>query len=235
MTRRDLFVGFAMGAGQSSGQETAGAGSIYIPQAHKVEDRAFLHDFMDEYSFVDLVTAMPEPWITHIPAILDRKVSPMGTIYGHIARNNAQTRALFDGHHAVIVFRGPHAYISPSWYKSKQSVPTWNFGVVHASGKLQAVTDKKQLRDFLGRLIEKNEHRFAAGSDYDFHALPDSYIDGMLGGIVGFSMEIEKLEGKFKLGQERADRDQVLEKMDAYRERTAREFSAAFYQKFKKS
>ena len=97
--------------------------SLYIPKAHVVEERKFLHDFMDEFSFVDLVTSTPTLRITHIPSVLDRTKGRFGTVLGHISAQNPQ-RATFDGAHtAVIVFRGPHGYISPSWYARGTSSP----------------------------------------------------------------------------------------------------------------
>ena len=182
--------------------------SLYIPKAHVVEDRKFLHDFMSEFSFVDLVTASPTLRITHIPCFMDRAKGDFGTIFGHISRNNEQSKAFDNAQQAVIVFRGPHSYISPSWYaKPDLAVPTWNFGVVHASGKLQPIDRKvgSKLHGLLAKLIDKNEDY--SKSTYNFAKLPDSYINGMLGGIIGFEMKIELLEGKFKLGQERAETD----------------------------
>jgi transcriptional regulator len=206
--------------------------SLYIPKAHIVDDRKFLHDFMDEFSFVDLITASPTLRITHIPCFIDRAKGEYGTIFGHISRNNEQMKA-FDGvQQAVIVFRGPHGYISPSWYtKSDLAVPTWNFGVVHASGKLQPIAEKTELHGLLAKLINKNEDY--SKSKYDFAKLPDSYINGMLGGIIGFEMKIELLEGKFKLGHERneADRNSMLSHLKAEKPpKSLYDLTAAFYQ-----
>lgn len=104
-----------------------------------------------------------------------------------------------------MVFRGPHSYISPTWYAKTEVVPTWNFAVVHASGKLKAITEKSELLALLSKLIKKFED--SEKSTYDFGKLPDSYKYGLMAGIVGFEMAIERLEGKFKLGQERSDTD----------------------------
>jgi transcriptional regulator len=212
VNRRDLLTSLAGTALSAEAQESGAppASSMYIPKAHLVEDRKLLHDFMEEFSFVDLVTPVPALRITHIPVLVDRSAGPYGTIYGHISRQNEQAKA-FDGQQqAVIVFRGPHGYISPTWYQTRQAVPTWNFAVVHAIGRLRPVTEPKALHTFLARLIDKFESY--EGTDYDFSKLPDSYINGMLSGIIGFEMQIELLEGKFKLGQERseADRQSVL-------------------------
>lgn len=234
--RRHLLTGVAFGALSSELEAAAEDAasiheSLYIPKVQLVDDRKFLHDFMEEFAFVDLITATPTLRITHIPCYMDRTRGEFGTIFGHISKNNPQNLT-FDGEHAaVIVFRGPHGYISPSWYaKPETSVPTWNFGVVHASGKLQGVSDKVTLRKMLAKLIDKNEDY--KKSTYDFSKLPDSYIGGMLGGIVGFEMKIELLEGKFKLGHERgeAERKNVVERLKAEKhERSLGEFTEVFY------
>jgi transcriptional regulator len=233
MNRRELLAGLAFAAAGLEAQDpNPEANSLYIPKAHLVADRAFLHDFMDEYSFVDVVTALPNLRITHVPVVIDRKAGPFGLIQGHMSKQNEQTKA-FDGKQpAVIVFRGPHGYISPTWYSNQTAVPTWNFGIVHASGKLTAVTDKKELHEFLARLIAKNENY--RGTGYDFAKLPDSYVDGMLGGIVGFRMEIEQIEGKFKLGQERneTDRKRVLDGLASSKgDRSLHDFTESFYRR----
>ena len=234
MNRRDLLASVALTALNAEAQELSAppASSLYVPKAQAVEDRKFLHDFMDEFAFVDLITTSPALRITHVPVLLDRAAGPYGAILGHISRQNEQAKA-FDGREeAVIVFRGPHGYISPAWYHNRQAVPTWNFAVVHATGKLRAVTEPKALHAFLTRLVAKFESY--QGTDYDFSKLPDSYIDGMLGGIVGFEMPIELLEGKFKLGQDRseADRQGILSHLEKARgERSLYDLTAGFYQR----
>ena len=203
MKRRDLLAGLALAATAAEGQQP-NPESVYIPAVQKVEDRKFLHGFMDEYSFVDLVTASPSIRITHIPVLLDRNSGPNGTIFGHISRNNPQQQA-FDGKSpAVIVFHGPESYISPTWYAKTEAVPTWNFAVVHASGMLKPITDKTALHSLLAQLIHKFESRYPQ-STYDFSKLPDNYVYPMIEHITGFEMQIDKLEGKCKVGQERSE------------------------------
>ena len=163
--------------------------------------------------------------------ILDRTAGAYGKISGHVARQNPQSQT-FDGRQAgVVVFRGPHGYISPTWYADKNVVPTWNFAVVHARGRPRAITEKATLHAMLAKLIAKFESYEASG--YDFSKLPDSYVSSLMGGIVGFEMEIESLEGKFKLGQEHGegDKQSVLEhlRQAARRERSLADFSAGFY------
>jgi transcriptional regulator len=208
--------------------------TLYIPRAHVVEERAFLHDFMEEFSFVSLITTTPTLRITHIPSILDRTRGRFGTIRAHISAQNPQ-KAAFDGaHQAVIVFKGPHSYISPSWYAVRnQVVPTWNFGVVHATGRPRLITDRDKAYDLLATLIRTNERRVGS-TGYDFAAQPREYVDRMMQGISPFALEIEALEGKFKLGQERSEGDRagVLEhlKTGEYKERTLHDITAAVYQ-----
>jgi transcriptional regulator len=218
-------------AAQPPGRE-----SLYIPKPHLVEDRTLLHDFMDEFPFVDLVTASPTLRITHIPVMLDRDAGQFGKLYGHISRQNPQGEA-FDGQYsAVIVFRGPHSYISPSWYEKSETVPTWNFAFVHATGKLKPITGQKAMHDLLVKLVGKFEEPEKPG--YDFARLPEDFKYGLIGDITGFEMEIELLEGKFKLGQERsvADKQGILRNLQtAAPERSMHQFTANFYQRSKPS
>src|SRR6266700_2949172 len=145
MNRRDLLAGLAFASVEAKAQtrttEAAAAESLYIPKPQLVEDRRFLHDFMEEFAFVDLVTVSPSLRITHIPVWLDRAAGTYGTIHGHISRQNPQSAAFDARQTGVVVFHGPHGYISPAWYAARgngvpNSVPTWNFAVVHATGKL---------------------------------------------------------------------------------------------------
>lgn len=230
MNRRNLLLGLALAGMDLEAQEPP-SGSLYIPKPHLVEDRKFLQDFMDEFAFADLVTASPGIRITHIPVLLDRAAAPYGTLFGHIARQNPQSNILDSRPPAVIVFHGPHSYISPKWYNKAEAVPTWNFAVVHASGRLAPVTDPQALRGRLGKLIAKFE---GPDSSYDFAKLPDSFVNGLIGGIIGIEMRIELLEGKFKLGQDRseADKQALLKSLASARpERSIYEFTADFYKR----
>jgi len=239
MKRRDLLAGFAMAGIELDALDNArdnpavaAESSLYIPKAHLVEDRKFLHDFMDEFSFVDLFTAAPEIRITHIPVLLERTAGKYGTIRGHISRQNPQSKTFERRPPAVIAFRGPHSYISPTWYAKTEVVPTWNFTVVHASGKLKPIAEPKAIHDLLAQLIHKFEN--SPGSAYDFARLPDSYTYPMISQIIGFEMEIEVLEGKFKLGQERseADKQGVLKGLQSAKgPRSIHDFTDSFYRR----
>ena len=234
MNRRTMLASLIAAVGmKGEAQDPAGGSeSLYIPKPQLVSDRQFLHDFMDEFSFVDLVTAGPEIRITHIPVILDRSAGKYGTIYGHVSRQNSQGKTFAANQSAVIVFRGPQAYISPTWYSQPGLVPTWDFAVVHASGKLKALSDAA-LDDELAKLIRKFESR---ESSYDFAKIDPKEKARLMSGIVGFSMEIDLLEGKFKLSQERsqADKDGILSKLASVKQsRSMREFMTNFYARAK--
>ncbi len=234
MRRRDLWaLGLAaLEVEGAEGQETAQ--SLYIPKPQLVEDRKFLHDFMDEFPFADLVTSSSGIRITHIPVILDRSVGRYGSIFGHVSRQNPQWKTFGDDHNAVIVFHGPHSYISPTWYANKQAVPTWNFAVVHASGKPKPIDDDHAKHDLLAKLIDKFEYN---KSEYDFAKLPDSYTNSMIPNIVWFQMEVELIEGKFKLGHDRseADRQGILKGLEtAKKEASIHDLTASFYRRMSK-
>jgi transcriptional regulator len=134
--------------------------------------------------------------------------------------------------HDFVVFRGPHGYISPTWYAKRDVVPTWNFAVVHAAGSPVAITEKAALHDLLTRLVDKYER--PNGSGYAFSKLPEDYVSSLMNGIVGFEMSIEALEGKFKLGNDRSetDRQGVLEhlRQEQPRERGIYDFTVSYYQ-----
>src|SRR5580698_11420467 len=112
MKRRDLLAGLALAGLETKAQNHPGpeSGSLYIPKPQSVEDRRFLHDFMEEFAFVDLVTVSPSLRITHIPVWLDRTAGPYGTIHGHISRQNPQNVTFDSKQTGVVVFHGPHGY-----------------------------------------------------------------------------------------------------------------------------
>lgn len=233
-SRREMLAGLAAGSCGFQEQEQAGIGpTLYVPKNDVVEDRKLLHDFMDENRFVELITSSPAIRVTHLPVILDRAAGAYGRIFGHIARKNPQSQA-FDGRQvAVVVFRGPHGYISPTWFGKTDAVPTWNFAVVHASGRPRAITEKAALHELLGRLIDSFEKYQPAG--YDFSKLSENYVSSLLENLVGFEMPLEALEGRFKLGQSWNDKDKESAlghlRQAASREPSLYDLSERFYRR----
>jgi transcriptional regulator len=129
---------------------------------------------------------------------------------GHIARANPQVADLDRGGEALAIFLGPHAYVSPTWYTAGPAVPTWNYTAVHAYGEVRAIRDPAWLRDMVGRLSERHEAREPT-LPWRMQDLPETYLAGMLNGIVGIELAVSRLEGKFKLSQNRpmADRPRI--------------------------
>ena len=183
---------------------------MYIPKAFREDDLNTLHKFMREYSFATLITQHEGvPFATHLPFILDAQQGPNGILLAHMARANPPWHDLVSEQEVLVIFQGPHAYVSPSWYEVELSVPTWNYAVVHAYGIPRLLEDNEELYKLLKILIETHEAQFE--SPWPFQ-LTDDYLQKMMRGIVGFEIEITRLEGKFKLSQNRteAERENVI-------------------------
>jgi transcriptional regulator len=171
---------------------------MYIPAAFSETEPTRLHDFMEQHSFGILVSQVGGlPFATHLPFLLERTTGPNGTLIGHMARANPQWREA-TGQSALSIFSGPHAYISPTWYEAERVVPTWNYTAVHAYGRVQIVEDEDDLLEIGQRTVRVYEQPMSQPWSFD----PSSaFVKRMLGQIVGFRIEIEKIEGKWKLNQ----------------------------------
>jgi transcriptional regulator len=171
---------------------------MYVPAAFAVTDIAKLHDFIERNSFGLLVSQVDgRPFASHLPFLLERRAGPNGMLVGHVARANPQWQEA-QGKSALAVFSGPHAYISPTWYESDQVVPTWNYVSVHASGRLQITDDVPTLVQIVERSIKFYEEGMQQPWTFDEST---TFAKRMLAQIVGFRLEIETLEGKWKLNQ----------------------------------
>jgi transcriptional regulator len=204
---------------------------LYIPPAFRETDPALLHSEIRRIGFCSLTTAGPDgPLISHLPVILDASVGPLGQLRCHVARANPQWRDSDFTKPALAVFMGPDAYISPSWYPSKQehgkAVPTWNYVAICARGRIEVVTDRDAL---LAHVTELSQHHEAAFREpWQVSDAPDDYIEKQLRAIVGFKLTIEALEGKMKLSQNRSetDRASVAAALSASPEPQARDIGA---------
>ena len=182
-----------------------GQGTIYIPERHSEKDRAFLLDFIEEFSFAMVVTGQPSVEITNVPTILERANDGWGRIWWHLARGNPQNEAMQGP--VTIVFHGPHQFISPNWYQTKNAVPTWNFAVVHVTGTPRRIDDDATVAAGLQRLVMRNEGKYGGGGDWSLDQIPANQLRALRGGIVAYDMAIDHVEAKFKLGQERTEQD----------------------------
>ncbi len=231
--RRDFLVGLS--AMLAMDGEAAAADTIYIPERQAERDRPFLIDFMREFTFAMVITSKGGIRVTNVPTLYKPDPEGWGSVWFHLARGNAQNQA-FDGpDEAVIVFHGPHGYISPNWYNTKNAVPTWNFAVVHAKGHPRRIDDDAAFAENLRQLVALNEGRYGGGDKWDFAKLPESYLKGMRQGIVAWEMKVESVEGKFKLGHERpdADRQGVLTGLERKQERNLLDLTRAYYDRKK--
>jgi transcriptional regulator len=187
---------------------------MYLPRLFAVDDLPKLHGFMEQFSFASLVTQNEGHLIaSHIPFVLDREAGAHGRLRGHVAVGNPQLAHLKSGSEALVMFQGPHSYISPSWYAAQENVPTWNYTAVHAYGRPRML-DRAGLIVLLKDLVHENEKSFERPWDFDPQA---AWIEKMLPQIAAFEIPIERLEGKFKLNQNRklADRKKVVEVLSA--------------------
>ena len=180
---------------------------MYLPKMFEVTDLSTLHEFIETYSFGTLVTvAGDQPIATRLPLILDRASGRQGTLLGHVARANPQWRSFDGDRQCLAMFDGPHAYVSPSWYAKSPAVPTWNYATVHVYGIPRPIHDAKHLSALVERLVGVYE----AGMTQPWPAtLPADFKAAMLKAIVGFTIEIDRIEGKFKMGQNRPSEDRI--------------------------
>ena len=197
---------------------------MYLPSVFAVKDLPVLQDFMEQYSFATLVTRHSDELIaSHVPFVLDRDAGPYGKLRGHLAVRNPQLAHLESGSEALVIFQGPHLYISPSWYAAPHNVPTWNYTAVHAYG-IPKIVDRAGLVVLLKDLVRQNEKSFEQPWDFDAEA---SWVQALLPEIGAFEIPIEKLQGKFKLNQNRilADRARVIEILSASQDPAQRQMA----------
>jgi transcriptional regulator len=171
---------------------------MYIPAAFAETDQYKLHRFIEQNSFALLVSQVDGlPFASHLPFLLERTSGPHGTLVGHMARANPQWREA-DGQTALAIFSGPHAYISPTWYEAEQVVPTWNYTAVHAYGRVQIIEDEDALLEIVQKMVRVYEQDMPQPWSIDSSS---TFAERMLGQIIGCRIEIEKIEGKWKLNQ----------------------------------
>jgi transcriptional regulator len=185
---------------------------MYVPAHFREERVPVLHDAIRAIGFGTLVTWGAEGLeANHVPMLVEPEPAPFGTLRGHLARGNPQWQRAAPGVAALATFVEPDAYVSPSWYATKRetgkAVPTWNYIAVHAYGALEIVTEPARLREHVGRLTAT--HEAGRAEPWGLGDAPADYIEGMLKGIVGFALAIARLEGKWKLSQNRPERDIV--------------------------
>ena len=185
---------------------------MYCPAAFRQDDLPSLHAQI-QASGLAIVTSSGAQGLqaSHLPLLLEPGEGEFGTLYGHFARANGHWRDLAAGAEALVVFSGADAYVHPGWYPAKAEhgkvVPTWNYIAVHAWGQAEVFDEPERLLQLVSRLSERHEQ--GRPQPWAVSDAPREYIDSMLRAIVGFALPIRRLEGKWKLSQNRSANDQA--------------------------
>lgn len=182
---------------------------MYVPPAFREDDIERIRAIISAARLAHLVTATADgPVITPLPLLLDETEGGNGVLYGHVAKGNPHWRAQGLGE-SVAVFMGPDAYVTPSWYATKQEtgkvVPTWNYVTVHAHGAVEFFDDTERLMDVVTRLTKL--HEGARARPWAVGDAPPDYLAAQLRGIVGLRMPVTRFEGKVKMSQNRSEPD----------------------------
>ena len=184
---------------------------MYVPQHFREERPDVLARAIRDIQFALFVTAVDGKYFaSHLPTVL-KQANGAFTLEAHVARANEHWKALSSRPNSLAVFQGPQTYVSPSWYESKRQhgkvVPTWNYVVVHAHGRLETVADRDWLLAHIGDLVAANESGRA--QPWALSDAPADFIDAMSRGIVGLRMTVDRLEGKWKMSQNRSQADRA--------------------------
>ncbi len=181
---------------------------MYTPPAYAEDDLEHLHALMREWSFATVVSNGGEdgPMATHLPVLLDEGgPEGLGVLTTHMARNNPQWETL-EGRNALVIFQGPHAFVSVNWYDNRKTFPTWNYGAIHAYGRVRLERDPETLRALLVRTIATFD---IPDGEWRFAEMPEDMIAPRLRAIVGLEIGVTRLEGKLKFNQDKSAADRV--------------------------
>ncbi len=171
---------------------------MYVPKSFQVQNEALMFDLMRKFNFALLVTTGDDglPFATSIPFLIHEKSR---TIESHVAKANPQWQHFKMGKEVLVIFQGEHTYVSPHWYKTAPRVPTWNYVTVHAYATAKIIEDETKILTQLNGLVRNHEAH--QEKPWDTSGLTPEYMQGMMRGLVAFELNITRLEGKFKLGQ----------------------------------
>ncbi|MFD1705608.1 FMN-binding negative transcriptional regulator [Siminovitchia sediminis] len=177
---------------------------MYVPKHFKMDEEEAIYDFIEKHSFAILFSQHNQaPYATHLPLTLNKSEH---ALYGHFSRPNKQWKDI-KNQQVLVVFQGPHSYISPSWYETMKAVPTWNYVAVHIYGTMELIEDQEVIFDSLNDMVNKYESR---NSPYHLSKVDSEFLDRMNKGIAAFKINIEKIEAKAKLSQNHPEERQKL-------------------------
>ncbi len=179
---------------------------VYLPPHFREDQVPVLHEMIRQQPLAALVSSTPGGlYASHLPLLIEPEPAPFGTLVGHLARANPQWQEATPGAEVLAIFTGPQAYITPAWYATKAEtgkvVPTWNYAAVHAYGTLRFFDDEARLLALVTRLTEAHEGKRA--EPWAVSDAPPEFVRGMLRAIVGFELVVTRLEGKWKMSQNR--------------------------------
>jgi len=181
---------------------------MYVPRHYSQDDTAVAHDLIRGNVFATLVTEVSGRLdATHVPVVLDADRGELGSLRFHLARANPTSQTLTDGREALMVFVGPHTFISPDWYAADNLVPTWNYAVVHTYG-VPRTLDDAELRRLLGDLSAAQEGRLPK-TPWTTDKMPPELVNKMCKAIVGFELPITELLSKWKFDQKKGADDRA--------------------------
>ena len=177
---------------------------MYVPSHNRMDDRAGQLAFMRQYSFATLVTADSGAALkaTHLPFVVVEQGAELRLV-AHLARANPQWRDFADAGEVLVIFQGPHAYISPSLYQRQPSVPTWNYAAVHALGSLRLLESREDKLAALRQLVMANDAPWLE----EMERLPPDFLALKLEGIVAFEIAVTRLDARWKLSQDRSPQE----------------------------
>lgn len=205
---------------------------MYVPSHFSFGEHADIVAFMRRYNFATVVSQVENrPFATHLPFVVETEDNGKIRLLAHFAKANPQWKNL-EGQTALVIFQEPHAYVSPSLYSKELNVPTWNYVAVHAYGQAKLINDEAAAFDLLEKQMQTFEKEYLG----QWSQLPQDYKDAMIKGIAAFEMEVEKLESKWKLSQNKPEKDRanvtahLLDREEGSAQQIG-EMMRAFYQK----
>lgn len=196
---------------------------MYIPSYYKEDDFEKLLAFITHHSFATLINNTENlPIATHLPFVISNNGSTL-KLSTHMSRANEQWKYFQADKEVLVIFQGPHSYISPSNYEKQVNVPTWNYIAVHAYGVPEIIDNKESVLREMEKLIDTYEKEYKK----QWESLPKQYIDEMLKGIVAFEINVTKLQGKFKLSQNKTETEKknIINSLSLSKDATTKELA----------
>jgi transcriptional regulator len=173
---------------------------MYIHRLNQWESEPEVIDFIQKNAFATLVSQVDgRPWATHLPFVLDKNSDGEAVLHGHLAKANPQWKSIVNTEEVLVIFQGPHAYISSSWY-NHENVPTWNYLAVHVYGKIRII-EGEELMHHLKTLVDVYEH--GRPNRVQVETMSEAYVEGQVRALVGIEVNISEVQASAKLSQNR--------------------------------